>query len=88
MIYREVASIAGRPGLEDVGDVDLFTREAHRLDDVIELPPRPDKRPPTRSSSAPRFADKHQLRLGTLRRKLARVASTRDTWEKLEKTRF
>jgi hypothetical protein len=32
--------LPGRPALHDVGDVDLFPREAHRLDDLREQLPR------------------------------------------------
>ena len=47
-------AVARRPALHDVGDVDVFAREAHRLDDLREqLPRAADEGSPCTSSSAP-----------------------------------
>ena len=46
LVWLRVA-VAGRPALEDVGDVDVLPRVAHRLDDLVSnWPARPTKGSP------------------------------------------
>ena len=58
--------VAGRPALDDVGDVDVFAREAHGFDDLREqLPGAANKRLALLVFVGARaFPDEHQARGG------------------------